>query len=219
MPRRKFPWESLSDERVARAPPLRPAGSRSKAPGSRTASTASIEELARAGPPAAAACLDLERMVQPGQHPRHRDPVLSRPSPPDEAREEDDARRRGRHLVRVHGHSPARGRPHHAARLPAATPPALAAAVRPVVETLPALLPAQSRQPAFRPASAALVRAEPSGRGFRRDVRGVAAAALELAHALRRLAGAQEARICRRADGGNRGQAAAAHRAASGSIR
>ena len=45
----------------------------------------------------------------------------------------------------------------------------------------------------YRPASAALVRAEPSGRGFRRDLRGLADAALELAQALRRLAGAEEA--------------------------
>ena len=64
----------------------------------------------RARHPVVAARLDLERMVQPGQHPRDRDPVLSRPSPPDEAREEDDARRRGRDPGRVHGHSPARGR-------------------------------------------------------------------------------------------------------------
>ena len=47
----------------------------------------------------------------------------------------------------------------------------------------PALLPSEPGQQGLRPASAALVRAEPSGRGFRRDVRGVADAALELAHA------------------------------------
>ena len=76
----------------------------------------------------------------------------------------------------------------------------------------PQLLSAESGQQTFRPASAAVVRAEPSGRGFRRDVRGLAAAALELAHALRRMAGAQEAGIRRRADGGNRRAAAAARR-------
>ncbi len=43
------------------------------------------------------------------------------------------------------------------------------------------------------PASSALVRAEPSGRGFRRNFRGVAAAAFELADALCRLASAEEA--------------------------
>src|SRR5580692_9862209 len=109
----------------------------------------------------------------------------------------------------MHGHPPPRGRPCHPARLSAAAPPALAAAVRSVLKTLPALLPAQSGQPALRPASSALVRAEPSGRGFRRNLRGVAAAAVELADTLCRLAGAEEARICRRTDGGNRREAAA----------
>src|SRR6185295_14438348 len=111
----------------------------------------------------------------------------------------------------MHGHSPPRGRPHRAARLPAAPPPALAATVRPVLETLPALLPAQSGQPALCPAPAALVCAEPSGRGFRRNLCGLAAAAFELADTLCRLAGAQEAGICRRTDGGDRREAAADH--------
>ena len=185
---------------VARAPPQEPAGP-DRGHLARGLHERSPRRARGAEHPAAAACLDLERMVQPGQHPRHRDPVLSRAPPPDEAREEDDARRRGRHPGRVHGDSPPRGRPHPAARLPAAAPPALAAAVRPVLATLPALLPAQPRQPEFRPAPAALVRAGPSGRGFRRDVCRLAEAALDLADALCRLAGAQEARICRRADG------------------
>src|SRR3954470_22483283 len=111
----------------------------------------------------------------------------------------------------MHGHPPSRSGPRHTARLPVAAPPALAATVRPVVETLSALLPAQSGQPALCPASAALVRAEPSGRGFRRDLCGVAAAPFELADTIRRLAGAEEARICRRTDGRDRGQATADH--------
>src|SRR6185437_791838 len=139
---------------------------------------------------------------------RDRDPVLSCPSPPHETREENDARGRGRHLVRMHGHSPSRGRSCRAARLSIAPPPALAAIVRTVFETLPALLPAQSGQPALCPASAALVRAEPSGRGFRRNLCGVVAAAVGLADALCRLAGAEEARIYRRADARNRREAA-----------
>src|SRR5579872_5870916 len=101
----------------------------------------------------------------------------------------------------MHGHSPSRGWPCDAARLPVPAATALAAAVRPVLETLPALLPAQSGEPALCPASSALVCAEPSGRGFRRNLRGVAAAAFELADALCRLAGAEKARICRRVDG------------------
>src|SRR5215471_6415086 len=142
-------------------------------------------------------------MVQSGTSARHCHPVLSRPSPPDEDREENDARRRGRHLVRVHGHSPSRGRPCRAARLPAAPPPALAAAFRPFLETLSALLSAKSGEPALCPASSALVRAKPSGRGLRRNLRGLAAAAFELADTLCRLACAEEARICRRTDGRN----------------
>src|SRR5256714_12385437 len=137
--------------------------------------------------------MDIERMVQPGRCARHCDSLLSCPSPPDETREEIDARGRGRHVVRVHGHSPSRGGPCHAARLPAATPPTLAAVVRPVFETLPALLPAQSGQPVLCPASSSLVRAEPSGRGFRRNLRGMVAAAVELADTVCRLAGAEEA--------------------------
>src|SRR5262245_12656756 len=38
------------------------------------------------GPAQPAPRLDLQRMVQPGHHARHRDPVLSRPSAPDETR-------------------------------------------------------------------------------------------------------------------------------------
>src|SRR5882757_3343147 len=155
--------------------------------------------------------MDIKRMVQPGGCARHCHSLLSRPSPPDETREENDARGRGRQLVRMHGHSPSRDGSCRAARLPAATPPALAAIVRPAFETLPALLPAQSGQPALCPAPAALVRAEPSGRGFCRDFCGVAAAAFELANALRRLAGTQEARIRRRADGRDRREAASGY--------
>ncbi len=53
---------------------------------------------ARASDPAA--CLDLERVVQPRRHARHRHPVLSRASAPDAARAQDDHRRRGRHACR-----------------------------------------------------------------------------------------------------------------------
>src|ERR1700691_2005301 len=102
-------------------------------------------------------------------------------------------------------------------RLSALSPPPLAAAVRPVVATLSALLPAQSGEPELRPAFAVVVRAKPSGRGFCRNFCRLAAAALALAHALCRLAGAQEAGICRRADDGDRRLAAGAH--ASGKSR
>ena len=83
----------------------------------------------------------------------------------------------------------------------------------------PQLLPAQPGEPELRPASAALVRAKPSGRGFRRDLRGLAAAALGLAQALCRLAGAEEAGICRRADGRDRRASGRCSRAGERSIR
>src|SRR5579885_47687 len=73
-----------------------------------------------------------------------------------------------------------------------------------LLEALSALLPAQSGEPQSCPAFALVVCAEPSGRGFCRNLCGVAAATLPLAHALCGLAGAQEARICRRADERNR---------------
>ena len=67
----------------------------------------------------------------------------------------------------------------------------------PLIETLSEILPPEPCQPAFRPAPAALVCAEPSGRGLRRNICGLAATPLELAHALCRLAGTEEARIRR----------------------
>ena len=162
----------------------------------------------RARHPLQAARLDLRRMVQPVRHAGHRHPVLSRASAPDAARAQDDHRRRRRHRARVHAHPAPRGRTRRAARLSAQPPPPLAEAVRPRLEALSALLPARSGQQELRAASAAVVRAEPPGRGFRRDLRGLADAALELAQALRRLAGAAQARVRRRTDGGDRRPAA-----------
>ncbi len=83
----------------------------------------------------------------------------------------------------------------------------------------PLLLPAQSGQPALCPASSALVRAKPSGRGFRRNLCGMVAAAVEMADTLCRLAGAEKARICRRTDGRDCRRAAAHQRLGSVSIR
>ena len=210
MPRRKYAWEKLSDEQLLKR---RLSSLRVTVEGTwlEDCLNTLYEELEERGIRLRPHAWISSEWFSPARRARHRHSLLSRPSPPDEARAEDDARRRGRHLVRVHGHSPSRGGPRRAARLPAAAPPALAAAVRPVLETLSALLPAQSGQPPLCPASSALVCAEPSGRGFRRNLRGVAAAALELADALCRLAGAEEARICRRADGRNRRQTAADH--------
>src|SRR5262249_53831214 len=100
-----------------------------------------------------------------------------------------------------HAHSPARSRARSAGLLSVASPAPVAGAVRPLVDALPEILSAQPGQPPLRLSFAAVVRAEPSGRGLRRNLRGVADAALELAQALRRMARVEEARIRRRADG------------------
>ena len=80
---------------------------------------------------------------------------------------------------------------------------AAARALRQLVGALSRVYPPRAVQPELRAASRSLVRAEPSGRGLRRDVRGVAAAGLALARAIRGLAGAEEARVRRRADAGD----------------
>src|SRR5687768_14658709 len=116
----------------------------------------------------------------------------------------------------MHAHPSPRGRPCHAACLSAAAPAPLAATVWAFLQALSQALSAQPPQSAFRPASPALVRAKPSGRGFRRDFRGLAHAAIQLAQALCRLARAEEAGICRRADGGDRRAEAFADSAVGG---
>ncbi len=72
------------------------------------------------------------------------------------------------------------------------------------------VLRAASLQQELRAASRSVVRAEPSRRGLRGNVRGVADAGIELEDALRGLAGDQEARIHGRADAVARRQAPAA---------
>ena len=95
-------------------------------------------------------------------------------------------------------------RPRHRQRLHAAAAPQAAQAVRPVDGGVSRVLHAQALQQELRPAPRLLVRAEPSRRGLRRDVRGVAQAGLAVARALRRLAGAEEARVHGRAHAGAR---------------
>ena len=97
----------------------------------------------------------------------------------------------------------------HAYRL--SPPPPLAAALRPLLDPLSALLPAEPVEPQLRPASAPVVRAEPPRRGFRRDLRRVAEPALQLAQALPGMAGAEEAQLRRRADARDRRRQAGAH--------
>ena len=59
----------------------------------------------------------------------------------------------------------------------------------------PEYLHAEAVQQELRAAPGSLVRAEPSGRGLRRDVRGLDGSAVDVGDALRRLAGAAEARV------------------------
>src|SRR5581483_8384419 len=115
---------------------------------------------------------------------------------------------------RMHANPASRGRPCPAAFISIAAPASLAAVVRPLLLALSEALSPQSAQQALRPASSALVCAKPSGRGFCRNLRRVAHAALGVAQTLCRLAGIEEAAICRRVDGGDRGKEAAAGAAA-----
>ena len=87
MRRKKFAWASLPDEQLLK---LRLKDLKVTVEGTWLEDCLDDlhEELAAAGHPGAAACLDLERVVQPGQHARHRVPVLSGASAPDAAREE-----------------------------------------------------------------------------------------------------------------------------------
>src|SRR5262249_61812614 len=100
----------------------------------------------------------------------------------------------------VYANSPPRSRPCRAGGLSVAPPAPLAGAVRPVVEALPTILSAKSGQSPLRQSFAAVVRTEPPGRGFRRDLCGVADAPLELAQALCPMARAARTAICRRTD-------------------
>ena len=102
-----------------------------------------------------------------------------------------------------------RGRARDRQRLQAAAAAQAAQAVRAVDGGVPRVLHAQALQQELRPAPRFLVRAEPPGRGLRRDVRGVAQPALAVARALCRLAGPEEARVPRRADAGARRPSAA----------
>src|SRR5262249_12886252 len=142
--------------------------------------------------------------------------VLSGPSPPDAARAQDDPRRRRRDGAGAHAHSASRSRPRGASVLSVAAPAPVAGTLRRVLDPLPEILSAEPRHPPARLSSPVVVRAERRRRGFRGEFRGVAAAPLELAQALRRMAGAEEAAICRRADGRDRRAEAGGHAPAAG---
>src|SRR5207245_11122010 len=95
----------------------------------------------------------------------------------------------------VPAHPAPRDRPRAGERLsPAAAHPA-AAALRQDLDSLSRSLRAAALQQELRHPPRRLVRAEPSRRGLRRDLRGLAGTGLELARSLPWLAGAHEARL------------------------
>ena len=106
----------------------------------------------------------------------------------------------------VHADPAARGGARHRQRLRAAAPADAATAVRHPGHRVSRVLHAETVQQELRPASRSLVRAEPSRRRFRRNVRRLARPELHVGDALRRLAGAAEARIHGSADAGARAQ-------------
>ena len=167
-----------------------------------------------------AALLAVGRVVHAGRRARHRDPVLPGASAPGAARVRADARGRGRHAGMVHAHPAARDRPRAST-----TPTACAAAAGGSSSSAcrrtayPEYYTPRPYSRSFVAAPRALVRAEPSRRGLRRDVRRLADARFAVAEALPGLAGAQEARVRRRADGEIGAQRAARHQHAARSIR
>src|SRR5712692_3902554 len=98
----------------------------------------------------------------------------------------------------MHAHPASRSGPRDRQRLSSALQAPLAANLRLVCGSVSETLQAKTKQPAVRAQPRQVVRAGTSGRGFCRDVRRVAATALELAMALSELAGAAQARIRRR---------------------
>ena len=130
------------------------------------------------------ALLAVGRVVHARRRRRHRHPVLSGAPAPREARREPDARSRGRRPRLVHEDPAPRGRTRDRQRVPPAAPAQAAEAVRPVVDAVSGVLHAEAVLQELRPAPRLVVRAEPSRRGLRRDVRGVAEARLALARAL-----------------------------------
>ena len=147
-----------------------------------------------------AARLDLGGVVLARRHARHRDSVLPCAPAIAAARAALHARGRGRQRQMAHAHPAARGRARDRHRVRAAPSQDLAADVRQGLAPLSvAVLPA-ARQSPVRAAPRPLVCAESPDRGLRRDVRGVARAALALAQPVRGLAGARQARVRRSHD-------------------
>ena len=170
-------------------------------------------------PDVPAAFLPVGRVVHAGRRHGDRDPLLSGASAAGAARRVTDAGGRRRRTRVVHADPAARGGPCDRQRVPAAAAPAAAPDVRPADKTVSRVLHAEAVQQELRAAPGCLVRAEPSRRGLRRDVRGLADPGERMAAAVRRLAGAQEARVHGRAHGVDRRSARRASSIPTKSIR
>jgi hypothetical protein len=104
MPRRKYAWETLSDEQLLKR---RLSSLRVTIEGTWLEDCVSNlhEELEERGIRLRPHAWISSEWFSPDSTPGIAIPFYLA-HPPDEAREENDAGRRGRHLVRVHGHSP-----------------------------------------------------------------------------------------------------------------
>ncbi len=143
-------------------------------------------ELDAQGHPLPPARLARRGVVLAGRRAGHRDSLLPRAPAPDAARAPLHARGRGRQRQVADAHPAPRDRPRDRHGLRAASAQGLARGVRQGLAPLSEPLLAAARQPQSRAAPRPLVRAEPPDRGFRRDLRRVAAAALALAQPVRR---------------------------------
>src|SRR6266705_594994 len=137
-------------------------------------------------------------MVRADRYPGHLHSVFSRARSAPDAGADNDARSRGRNAGVVHEIDAARGGARLQLRLSASTKEKMAADfwtnVRRGDAELVSSAPVQSQ---LRRAPRRLVRAGPSGRRFRGDVRDLAHTRARLAHALCRMEGIAKTRIRR----------------------
>src|SRR4029434_1467126 len=137
-------------------------------------------------------------MVRLDRYPGHLHSVFSRARSATGAGAHNDARSRRRNARVVHEIDAARGGARLQLRVPASTKEKMAANFWTNVRRGDAeLLSAAPVQPQLRRASRRLVRAGPSGRRFRGNVRDLAHARARLAQALHRLEGIAKTRIRR----------------------
>src|SRR6266849_8253087 len=134
-------------------------------------------------------------MVHAGRRTRHCHPVLPGAPAPRETRARADAGGRRRRSGLLSEDPAARGRPRDRQCLPAPPAPGEAAPVRDAGHALSRVLHAQTLQQELRAAPGPLVRPEPSRRGFRRNLCRLARPALDVADALRRMAGPAQAGV------------------------